>query len=215
MNKALIKKYKPEFDHWLNGGSVLIKSDLGWCQIAKEFEWSHDQPISSLLVINDEYVELRKALAKGKTIELNGTAINGGYGETWNDCSKEDLFIWGINAYRIKPIELKLGDYVKLTSTTHVATRTYPSWFQIDGKAITLHGSYINIEKGPHSFYFNELELWQPKPNEWCWFWDVNSNRHASIGQFKKTYKDKFKSFTCVWNYCAPFIGELPPHLKD
>lgn len=36
---------------------------------------------------NDKYKELRRALAEGKTIQLNGTAINGGYGETWNDCS--------------------------------------------------------------------------------------------------------------------------------
>ena len=25
MNKELINKYKPEFDHWLNGGNILYK----------------------------------------------------------------------------------------------------------------------------------------------------------------------------------------------
>ena len=67
---------------------------------------------------NDEYKDLREALSKGKVIQLNGTAINGGYGETWNDCKQEDLFIFGRSAYRIKPekqmitTKFKIGDIV-------------------------------------------------------------------------------------------------------
>ena len=58
---------------------------------------------------NDEYKELRRALAEGKTIQLNGTAINGGYGETWNDCSEENLFIYDISAYRVKPEKTQIN----------------------------------------------------------------------------------------------------------
>ena len=68
---------------------------------------------------NDKYKELRRALSEGKTIQLNGTAINGGYGETWNDCSEENLFIYDISAYRVKPEKtqinyhgFKIGDVV-------------------------------------------------------------------------------------------------------
>ena len=50
-----------------------------------------------------KYKALREALSIGKTIQLNGTAVNGGYGETWNDCSEENLFIYDVSAYRIKP----------------------------------------------------------------------------------------------------------------
>lgn len=59
----------------------------------------------------DEYYDLREALAKGKIIQLNGTAVNGGYGETWNDCKQEDLFVWGRDAYRIKDKETYITRY--------------------------------------------------------------------------------------------------------
>ena len=61
----------------------------------------------------------------------------------------------------------------------------------------------------------NNIELWQPKPNEWCWFWDRPGDEFANISRFKEPYADKFKSVNCIWNFCATFIGELPPHLKD
>ena len=60
----------------------------------------------------DEYADLRKALRVGKIIQLNGSAVNGGYGETWNDCKQEDLFVWGRDAYRIKPTEQKPKQYL-------------------------------------------------------------------------------------------------------
>ena len=44
--------------------------------------------------------ELIEARKKGFKIELNGTAINGGYGETWNEYTNED-FLWDASVYRI------------------------------------------------------------------------------------------------------------------
>ena len=58
-----------------------------------------------------KYKALREALSIGKTIQLNGTAVNGGYGETWNECKQEDLFIFSRNAYRIKDKETYLTKY--------------------------------------------------------------------------------------------------------
>ncbi len=222
MNKELINKYKPEFDHWLNGGTICVKpvNNL-WLTFPDgmlDINWSNeDEDEDVIIVINDRYVEFRKALAEGKTVEANvnywahppTNELN------WQECPEDSFHKYNVANLRIKPIEFKFGDYVKLTSTTHIALKTYPSWFQIDGKDVTLHGSYINIEKGQHIFHFNELELWQPKPNEWCWFWDRSADKFANISRFKELYKDKFKSVNCTWNYCAPFIGELPPHLKD
>ena len=90
MNKELIKTYKTEFDHWLNGGEVLF------------FTWkwynSKDNPKTTFnhrnpndvkyYVINDEFVEIRKALVEHKTIQYNF----GNYGidrkdfpNTWKD----------------------------------------------------------------------------------------------------------------------------------
>lgn len=70
----------------------------------------------------DEYKELRKAVAKGKIIQLKGTAVNGGYGETWNDCKQDDLFIYGRSSYRVKP-ETKPKQYM-----CYVASKGKPKY---------------------------------------------------------------------------------------
>ena len=49
---------------------------------------------------------------------------------------------------------------------------------------------------------------WQPKEEEWCWFWD-ESKRVPTIRRFKEivdigacAYKDESES---IWTHCAPF----------
>ena len=64
MNKELINKYKLEFDYWLNGGKILYKhtnSNAWW----NEEPWSYSISYVTAIIIKDEYVELRKALAEG------------------------------------------------------------------------------------------------------------------------------------------------------
>lgn len=55
---------------------------------------------------------------------------------------------------------------------------------------------------------------WEPKPGEWCWFWD-KCNR-AFLSKFNGI-KDRYfvDSDNYYWNHCAQFKGELPEHLKD
>lgn len=60
-------------------------------------------------------------------------------------------------------------------------------------------------------------EAWQPKPGEWCWFWDDDS-QFIVVAKFVKITKNgKFKAqFEYYpWDNCAPFTGELPEHLKE
>lgn len=212
MNKELINKYKTEFDHWLNDGSVLIKSDLGWCPIAKEFHWSHNQPISSLLVINDEYVEFRKALAEGKTVQYLPDDNN-----EWRDCinqiSPSGQFLTHVSRFRIKPIEFKLGNWItnhgKLVGCVTKTDKEFV-YFKLINK--DSKGSlYLLKDKQ----FNNNIELWQPKPKEWCWFWD----EHYTTAILAKFIEMENKTFVehhgNKFKYCAPFIGELPPHLKD
>jgi hypothetical protein len=68
MNKKLIKKYKAEFDHWLNGGEVFYKNyhEDYWYTNNYGGIWVVDEV--EAVVINDEYSEFRKALAEGKTV---------------------------------------------------------------------------------------------------------------------------------------------------
>lgn len=225
MNKELIKKYKPEFEHWLNGGKLLIKLSTGWEPVPLDYAW---HLTSKLIIIDDEYVELRKALAEGKTIQVYDVIYQhltdpklDTYG--WKDFksfTKSSTFTHSPETYRIKPEEpkFKVGDWVR------------------DGKNI-----YKFIE--PSSTYSYELslnrcELWQPKLNDWCWFYDIPhydmpvlqkfvttigdyyialndfNSKHTnleSVPSFEKGISHSYNK----WKYCEPFLGTLPSTLKD
>jgi hypothetical protein len=56
---------------------------------------------------------------------------------------------------------------------------------------------------------------WQPKPGEWCWFWDGEFDG-AFLAKFEKMQDDVFFDREGnFWENCAPFVGELPEHLKE
>jgi hypothetical protein len=56
---------------------------------------------------------------------------------------------------------------------------------------------------------------WQSKPGEWCWFWDER-NTCARLAKFAIFKDDAYHEHTHNgWENCAPFIGELPDHLKE
>lgn len=104
MNKELIKKYKAEFDHWLNGGELLSKhpDESNWYLVTVVL-WNSPK---MQYVINDEYVEFRKALAEGKAVQMyckydSITPI-------WDDMTeviKSIGFVMTKDNYRIKPEE--------------------------------------------------------------------------------------------------------------
>jgi hypothetical protein len=65
-----------------------------------------------------------------------------------------------------------------------------------------------------------ELELWAPKPNEWCWLYgklikitDISSIEYCqyitSVGDNNEA------SYEYLQSNCEPFIGILPTFLKD
>lgn len=206
MNKELIKKYKVEFDHWLNGGKILYASyDLdeknysAWYELHHDCKWDYNNAYRFKFIINDAYVEFRKALAEGKTLQYNF----GNYGinkkdfpDSWKDL---DLSI-GILAdrtcpenYRVKPEEskFKVGDWVKiLTFRNHVPVTIK----NIEGCRYVLStGLYADDAI---------LELWQPQLGELVILKDKNSI--ISI--------IKYNGET---NVC-PFIGEITwLHKKD
>ena len=218
MNKELIKKYKTEFDHWLNGGKVISKYTLTptWSSCQSEDIWRiPDKNISKvLIVIDDEYVEFRKALAEGKTLQYNfgnfGTDKKD-FPDSWKDL---DLSI-GILAdracpenYRTKPEEpkFKVGDWVRDLRDNSV--------FQINSVNFNLNLSITN------GVYIH----WQPKKGEWCWF--SIKNRIPTIGQFlsietdgNRKYSATFPNtphpFITYYDYCEPFLGQLPTNIQE
>jgi len=219
MNKELILKYKTEFDHWLNDKEVLacpIKNKLNgyavdWQPIDKNALWDNE---NIAYIINDEYVEFRKALSEGKTVQYNF----GNYGlnkkdfpNTWKDI---DLSI-GIlsdrahpNNYRIKPEEpkFKVSDWIRQGNFTIKVHRVESDYYY------DKYSNSISVEKAIK---------WQPKPGEWCWFMQkdripvLSQLQEFSDGKYFATYPNGSKALGAYYKYCEPFFGELPSHLKD
>ena len=122
MIKELIKKYKAEFDHWMNGGNVqafYIKDDEPkWLTDEECIEYEGRDnfshiiknllgPDDVLIIIDDEYIEFRKALAEGKIIQLDEAAKFSDPNRGWVDLSCKSFgsstHLFPVNYYRIKP----------------------------------------------------------------------------------------------------------------
>ena len=100
MNKELIKKYKAEFDHWLNGGELLSKhpDETKWYLVTVVL-WNCPK---MQYIINDEYVEFRQALAEGKTVEV-AIDHNDIDGYIWKSVEDDEFHHFNIDEIRIKP----------------------------------------------------------------------------------------------------------------
>lgn len=153
MNKELIKIYKAEFDHWLNGGRLLSKhiNDKDWYE-ATDPSFSN---INVSYVIYDEYVELRKAIIKGKTIQvwdviykhLTDPKLDAYDWRDFKSFTQSSPFTYSPERYRVKPEEpkFKVGDFVRVSSPSGVqfvaiitsinkdntvTLKSKPSWFK-------------------------------------------------------------------------------------
>ena len=103
MNKELIKKCKAEFAHSFNAGKLQAKFVNDPWEEAPEGIFSFTT-INFILVIEDEYVELRKALAEGKTIQMH--CKYDGVTPIWDDMTeviKSIGFVMTKDNYRVKP----------------------------------------------------------------------------------------------------------------
>lgn len=208
MNKELIKKYKNEFNHWLNGGEILTYDNHHciWHILHPDSKWDftkdlqEDEEYNSYgYVINDDFVEFRKALAEGKTIQFNNAGI-------WKDIK---FIVIGKDEtpsnYRIKPeLPFKAGDWITVSGP---AGKFVEQISGINEDTYTL--SKTNI------CYKSQAKLWTPEPGEWCWFWDEHYTT-AILAKFENISNGLFvEHHGNIFEYCEPFIGELPSYLKD
>ena len=127
MNKELIKNNKEAFEYWLNGGSIILaikNSDESvlYDDLGTKVEWGCNWENPKYLQ-NDEYIEFRKALYEGKTVQYLDKY-------DWVDCkSKEPLSSFASALkYRIKPEEElpfpQVGDeYWYLTNTRGTSSK--------------------------------------------------------------------------------------------
>lgn len=222
MNKELIKKYKKEFDYWLNGGNLLCtdwrNNSKNWIDAdADGDDFTYIGPKPPIFIKNDKYVKFRKALAEGKTVLYK-------FG-VWTDGSKRYLSITkahrfsdfsyyvledsgfqfekvGERAYR-RITKFKVGDWLH--------SDLEPPFKIIHEKQL------IAILKRTDDY---NLRLWQPQLNEWCIFYSENAEsfrvakyKEKGIGKGKEgLYKDMQGNY---FKYCEPYLGELPTILKD
>ena len=207
MNKELIKKYKTEFDHFLNGGNLLTrtKSDFIWNdEINENLMWNFEiQDID--IIIDDEFSELRKALCDGKIIQIWEVI------EQHVSDSSKDIYGWKdfksfkpnspfggeIHNYRIKPEEpqFKIGDFVRDIISGKVS--------QVNNEDIA-NGKYSQVTK------------WEPSPRELCWFWSGNKLEEATLSKFHSyTKHGVFKTIYDHFKYCEPFLNSKPSWFKD
>ena len=222
MNKQLIITYFEEFKHWLNGGEVLFFYWEDWYSSTynPEMVFNHISPDDvKYYVINDKFVEIRKALAEGKTVQYNF----GNYGinrkdfpDSWKDLD-QSIGILADRAcsenYRIKPEEpkFKVGDWVvEIHSTTKAQV------LELFGNQIRVKFCYPDAIITTDS---SDFSLWQPKKGDWCWF--LNKDRIPTISQFLSIETDGNRKYSATfpntphpmigyYNYCEPFIGNLP-----
>lgn len=215
MNKQLINKYKPEFDHWLNGGKLLCYTEVdGLYYEVTDEKWDFICDIG--FIINDEYVEFRKALAEGKTIQIYDVIEQHPSDRTfdkfgWRDFksfTSSSSFSKTPDLYRIKPDEpkFKVGDFVRYVYSTRARA------LEINN----INGNRYYFTNSEMSCVEHELEPWTPVKGEWCWFYDSKSGKFAALAQFKEINNDYFISITdASWKYCEPFLNSLPSYLKD
>ena len=198
MNKELIKKYKAEFDHWLNGGKLLAKHDnKGWINYYGEDIWTHSA--ETLIVIDDEYSMFRKALIEEENIEVLQQNT-----ERWVNIG---TIIKSIKPelYRIKPKEpkFKTGDWVIHNGVAKRVTKA------VDGYIDSLDNEVAVIMKE------ESLELWEPEDEKYFWYKNDLVRFHetqANLGLLLESargcsYYPAEKNFE---DYCEPFIGNLP-----
>lgn len=106
--------------------------------------------------------------------------------------------------------EFKINDWIKSIKYPHLKPIKIKSIYESNTRPRVL-----GLRSGGTVLYSDEVKLWIPEPDEWCWFWDRttidNPIKHPpKLGQYSR-YDFSLNYF----NYCEPFIGELPSNLKE
>ena len=220
MNKELIKKYKNEFEHWLNGGNVqaFYKKDNEpkWITDEECIEYEgYDnfthilqnslEPEDVLIIIDDEYIKFRGALANDKIVEYLD------FRDEWRDLKENCVLIEAIplKDLRIKPEhKFKVGNWVIHNGVAKRVTKA------VDGYIDSLDNEVAVIMKE------ESLELWEPEDEKYFWYKNDLVRFHetqANLGLLLESargcsYYPAEKNFE---DYCEPFIGKLPSNLKQ
>ena len=205
MNKQLIITYFEEFKHWLNGGKIISKYTLTptWNDCQSEEIWRiPDKNISKVLIaIDDEYVEFRKALVEGKTVEYLD------FRDEWRNLKENCRKLEGVDLsrLRIKPdvSKFKVGDWVIHNGVIKQVTKA------VDGLIDSLDNQVAVIMKE------ESLEPWKPKQGDYFWykndlvkFHETQTNAGLLLQSARGcSYYPAEENFE---DFCEPYLGRLP-----
>ena len=204
MNKELIKKYQTEFNHWLNNREVLscaIKNKLNgfavdWQPISNYAAKWDDENIA--YVINDKYVELRKAGIEGKQLQVSYP--NSTNPTTWYDKNYNKILWSDSQLVRIKPEPtIKVGDWL-----FDLQYKTYYRIHNIAPDAINLGSFSIK----PEAINDINFKLWKPEIGEWCTMDETNNGDESYSFTVQKW------GLTSKWTP-IPYTGPIPYFIKD
>lgn len=134
----------------------------------------------------------------------------------------------------------KAGDKVWFirTGKWHTLKETespvYPLSLKTDVELVsfTTDGRYYSGDTLPSIFHTEQkLDFSEPKfvpePGQWCWFWDETTKEWPRLSRFCGMHdkkgelyfgetRTKYAAKNGSWfSFCAPFTGELPPHLEN
>ena len=94
--------------------------------------------------------------------------------------------------------------------------------FKVGDWIVEPNGNKVRLNEVPEpgSYYAEDCVLWQPLPNEWCWFWDHEDSLILLQKFVKHDVKNTFRAtdlagFEFNYAHCEPFIGQLPNFLKE
>ena len=114
----------------------------------------------------------------------------------------------------------KVGDWVR-----------YKSSYAKNTKPLKVHdctGTQF-ISSSGNAIECDAVELWQPRKNEWCWFYDKDMleykippylarfDSYVKFNDGKELYKtlDKLPNGCMGTSLCEPYTNKLPTYLKD
>ncbi len=189
LNKKLIKKYKAEFDYWLNGGLV-----YGYSEVIKDWYkldtiWENKNKMNLIIIMDDEYVEFRKALAEGKEIQLkNACGYDSNFKkDEWMKVDKICIHI-PLQFYRIASKDnFKIGEWVENINPKQ--------WF------------IREIFKYSESNKNDQIKKWVPEEGEMCMHQNEDSENFI-IKQYQS-------EFDILWYTIEPIIFDLNIYKKD
>lgn len=107
----------------------------------------------------------------------------------------------------------KLGDWVISTKYPNLNPIQIESIYESNTRPGTL-----GLKSKGTVLYSDEVKLWQPKPNEWCWFWNVTDFDAPTLSRFCGMQDKLFRctnSKQNLFTHCEPFIRQLPTSIKD